>query len=161
MLYKKVMNETGGEFVEATPNEVREEMMAIDHFSKRGTQVYTPEEAKFLVSDALAKFQEERIVAFYFDDNHELIDSETIAVGTIDRASLYPREVVRAMVTNGATALILAHNHPAGEATASQADRRMTRRICDALGLIDCRLIDHIILSANGNRFSFNEAGFI
>ena len=80
--------------------------------------------------------------------------------GTIDGASVHPREVVRKAIARNAAALILAHNHPSGVAEPSQADRRITERLQQALDLIDVRVLDHMVV---GDRevVSFAERGLI
>ena len=66
--------------------------------------------------------------------------------GTIDGTSVYPREVVKEALAINAAAVILAHNHPSGVAEPSQADERITKRVGSALGLVDIRLLDHLII---------------
>ncbi len=80
--------------------------------------------------------------------------------GTIDAASVYPREVVKRALHHNAAALILAHNHPSGVAEPSQADRRITRRLTDALALVDIRILDHFVVG-DGEVISFAERGWI
>ena len=80
--------------------------------------------------------------------------------GTIDAASVYPREVVKRSLHHNAAALILAHNHPSGVAEPSQADRRITRRLTDALALVDIRVLDHFVVG-DGEVISFAERGWI
>lgn len=80
--------------------------------------------------------------------------------GTIDAASVYPREVVKRALHHNAAALILAHNHPSGIAEPSQADRRITRRLTDALALVDIRILDHFVVG-DGEVVSFAERGWI
>lgn len=80
--------------------------------------------------------------------------------GTIDAASVYPREVVKRSLHHNAAALILAHNHPSGVAEPSQADRRITRRLTDALALVDIRVLDHFVVG-DGEVVSFAERGWI
>ncbi len=80
--------------------------------------------------------------------------------GTLDSASVYPREVVKRSLEFNAAALILAHNHPSGVAEPSQADRRITRRISDALALVDIRLLDHFVIG-DGEIISFSERGWL
>ena len=93
----------------------------------------------------------------FLDSRHRLIAVETLFRGTIDGASVHPREVVKAAIQHGAAACILFHNHPSHLSTPSQADELITQRLKDALALIDVRLLDHLII---GERcFSFAEAG--
>ena len=80
--------------------------------------------------------------------------------GTIDGASVHPREVVRQALLHNAAALIVAHNHPSGVAQPSHADELITRRLRDALGLMDIRLLDHLIVG-DGGCYSFSEHGIL
>ena len=89
-----------------------------------------------------------------------MIKGEVLFEGTIDSASVYPREVVKRALDHNAAALILAHNHPSGAAEPSQADRRITRRIGDALALVDIRVLDHFVVG-DGEVVSFAERGWI
>lgn len=96
----------------------------------------------------------------YLDAQHRLIHYEDLFVGTLDGAAVYPREVVMGALRQRATAVILAHNHPSGVLTPSEADRRITRRLKDALALIDVRVLDHVIVGRGGS-FSFAEEGLM
>lgn len=87
--------------------------------------------------------------ALYLDSTHRAIVFERVAVGTLNQAIVYPRTIVEAAIRHNAVAVILAHNHPSGNTASSRADRQMTRSIGDALRLIDCRLLDHLIVSGN------------
>jgi DNA repair protein RadC len=80
--------------------------------------------------------------------------------GTIDGASVHPREVVRQAIANNAAAVILAHNHPSGIAEPSSADESITRRLRDALGLVDIRLLDHLVIG-DGTTVSLAERGLL
>ena len=80
--------------------------------------------------------------------------------GTIDGAAVYPREVVKQALEQGAAAVILAHNHPSGIAEPSQADRAITDRLQQALGLVDIRVLDHLVVG-DGYAVSFAERGWL
>ena len=80
--------------------------------------------------------------------------------GTLDGASVHPREVVRLVMAHNAAAVIFAHNHPSGITEPSQADMRITQRLKDALALIDVRVLDHLIVG-EGEGLSFAERGLI
>lgn len=88
----------------------------------------------------------ERFMGLFLDNRHRLIRYEELFRGTIDSASVYPREIVRRALELNAAALIVAHNHPSGVAEPSQSDISITRRLKDALGLIDVRLLDHLVV---------------
>ena len=85
---------------------------------------------------------------------------EPLFYGTIDAASVYPREVVKRCLQLNAAAMIFAHNHPSGVAEPSQADIRITRRLCDALALVDVRVLDHFIVD-DAEVTSFAERGLL
>jgi DNA repair protein RadC len=96
----------------------------------------------------------------HLDNRHRLIQFEEVFRGTIDGASVHPREIVRQALRYNAAALIFAHNHPSGVAEASQADELITRRLRDALALVDIRVLDHLIVGDN-NCLSFAERGLL
>lgn len=80
--------------------------------------------------------------------------------GTIDSASVYPREVVKEALRLNAAAVILSHNHPSGNPEPSQADRVLTKQLKEALGLVEVRTLDHVIV-AGSDTMSFAERGLI
>jgi DNA repair protein RadC len=92
------------------------------------------------------------------DTRHRLIRAEILFRGTIDSAAVYPREVARVVIESNAAAVILFHNHPSGTAEPSQADELITKRLTEALRLIDVRVLDHLIVAA-GAEYSFAETG--
>jgi DNA repair protein RadC len=89
-----------------------------------------------------------------------VIALEELFQGTIDGASVHPREVVRRGLECGAGAVILAHNHPSGVAEPSQADLRITQRLADALKLVDIRVLDHVIVATESS-ISFAQRGLL
>jgi DNA repair protein RadC len=96
----------------------------------------------------------------FLDNRHRLIAFEEIFRGTIDGANVHPREVVRQTLLHNAASVIIAHNHPSGVVDPSQADEGVTRRIRQALSLVDVRLLDHLIVG-DGRCFSFAERGLL
>lgn len=94
------------------------------------------------------------------DNRHRLIEYKELFHGTIDGCSVHPRDVVREALRANAAAVIFAHNHPSGVADASQADELITRRLKDALALVDVRVLDHFIVGA-GTVLSFAERGLL
>ncbi|WP_423821588.1 DNA repair protein RadC [Salinisphaera sp. SPP-AMP-43] len=95
----------------------------------------------------LARQEHEIFACVFLDNRNRVIAFEEMFRGTIDGAAVYPREVVKAALRHNAAAVILAHNHPSGVAEPSSADRDITRRLSDALGLVDIRVLDHMILA--------------
>ncbi len=90
----------------------------------------------------------------------QLIAGETLFTGTINRTEVHPREVIKRALYHNAAAVVLAHNHPSGEVTPSKADRLITERLVQALGLVDIRVPDHLIVGGN-QVFSFAEHGLL
>lgn len=111
----------------------------------------------FLIA-GLASEQQEVFAVLFLDSQHRLIIFEELFRGTIDGASVYPREVVKRCLFHNAAAVILAHNHPSGVAEPSQADKQITARLKSALGLVDVRVLDHLIV-VGGKTASMAEAG--
>jgi DNA repair protein RadC len=106
----------------------------------------SPEAVRDYLNAQLRDLPHEVFCCFYLDNRHRLICFEQLFRGTIDGASVHPREVVRQALEHNAAALILAHNHPSGVAEPSHADELITRRLRDALALVDVRLLDHLIV---------------
>ncbi|MFQ5644329.1 MAG: DNA repair protein RadC [Thiogranum sp.] len=108
----------------------------------------------------LRDYPYEVFACLFLDNRHRLICYEELFRGTIDGASVHPREVLRHALQHNAAALIFAHNHPSGVAEPSDADRRITRRLKEALGLIDIRVLDHVIIG-DRDATSFAELGLL
>ena len=107
------------------------------------------------------KGQEREVFSCLFLDNrHRLICFDEVFLGTIDGASVHPREVVKLALARNAAAVILAHNHPSGVAEPSQADELITGRLREALALVDIRVLDHIVVG-DGACVSFVERGLL
>jgi DNA repair protein RadC len=102
----------------------------------------------------------EVFACIYLDNQHRVLAFDELFRGTIDGASVYPREVVKAALKRNAAALILAHNHPSGVAEPSAADRQLTRRLKDALALVDIRVLDHVVVG-DGETVSLAERGWV
>ncbi|MDJ0655551.1 MAG: DNA repair protein RadC [Xanthomonadales bacterium] len=102
----------------------------------------------------------ETFVCVFLDSRHRVIHCEVLFEGTIDAAAVYPREVVRQSLQHNAAAVILAHNHPSGVAEPSEADRHLTRRLGQALDLVDIRLLDHLVIG-EGRATSFARRGIL
>jgi DNA repair protein RadC len=102
----------------------------------------------------------EVFAALFLDTQHRLIAAEELAQGTLDAASVYPREVVKRALQLGAAAVIFAHNHPSGIAEPSAADRLLTERLKEALKLVDVRVLDHFVVG-EGSPISFAERGWL
>jgi len=100
----------------------------------------------------------EHFGVLFLDCAHNVLAEEILFHGTLDGCAVYPRIVLERALACNAGACIAFHNHPSGNSTPSHADRHITRRLADALGLVDCRLLDHIVVGV-GSHYSFAENG--
>jgi DNA repair protein RadC len=100
----------------------------------------------------------EQVRALFLDRKNKLIADEVTGRGTVDHAPVYPREIARRAVELSASAVILVHNHPSGDPTPSRADIEMTRAVEQALGALDIRLHDHLVVGA-GEPLSMKAKG--
>jgi len=121
--------------------------------------ISSPEEMRNYLRLKISQKEYEVFCCIFLDQRHKVIDIEEMFRGTIDGASVYPREVVKAALKNNAAAVIFAHNHPSGEAEPSSADKQITTRLKDALALVDIRVLDHFIIG--NDVVSFAERGLI
>ena len=129
-------------------------------YNVRGITLTSPEECRNFLKLKLYGLPYEVFACLLLDNRHRLIRYEELFRGTIDGASVHPREVVRLAMTTNAAAVIFAHNHPSGVSEPSQSDLRITQRLKDALALIDVRVLDHHIVG-DGEGSSLAERGMI
>lgn len=113
-----------------------------------GPKITDPSDARRLFQMRLAGLDHERFEVAYLSSRHQVIAVQTHALGSIDGAEIHPREIVKAAIKHGAAACIMAHNHPSNNSEPSGADRQVTLRLKEALALIDCRILDHLIITA-------------
>ena len=125
-----------------------------------GPTLAAPEATRAFLVAQLRDRPYEVFCCLYLDNRHRLIAFEELFRGTIDRAGVHPREVLRQILLHNAAAVIFAHNHPSGVLEPSQADELITRRLKEALGLVDVRVLDHFI-TGDGLCYSFSEHGLI
>ncbi|MDT4288989.1 DNA repair protein RadC [Methylomonas sp. MO1] len=137
--------------------------MARRHFAEilqRGNALTSPEITRAYLSAQLRGYSYEVFACLFLDNQHRVIQWEELFRGTIDGASVYPREVAKRALFHHAAAVIFAHNHPSGINEPSQADRQITDKLKQALGLFDIRVLDHFIVG-DGQPFSFAEHGLL
>ena len=108
----------------------------------------------------LAHLPREVFACLFLDNRHRLIRFETLFLGTVDRASVHPREVLRRALELNCAAVIFAHNHPSGIAEPSASDLTLTRDLMDLLSRIDVRVLDHLVVG-RGSEVSFAERGLL
>ncbi len=126
---------------------------------QRGNCLTSPQETRQYLSSRLRDYKYEVFAILFMDQRHRVIQFEEMFRGTIDSATVYPREVVKKALEYNAAAVIFAHNHPSGIAEPSQADERITRRLTDALALVDVRVLDHFVVG--DSVVSFAERGLL
>lgn len=126
----------------------------------RGMPLNNPEATRKYLTLKMAEMERETFAAIFLDNQHRVIAYEELFVGTIDGASVYPREVVKRVLHLNAAAIIFAHNHPSGIAEPSQADLRITEKLKSALLLVDVRVLDHFIVG-EPEILSFAESGLL
>lgn len=125
---------------------------------KRGDALGNPDDTRRFLQARLRHYPYEVFACLFLDNRHRVIEFQELFRGTIDGASVYPRGVVRQALTVNAAAVIFAHNHPSGVAEPSNADYQLTRRLREALGLVDIRVLDHLVIG-DGQTVSLAERG--
>lgn len=109
----------------------------------------------------MGHLEHEVFTVIFLDSQNRLIESCEMFRGTLNQASVYPREVVKKAMQVNACAVILVHNHPSGLTTPSDADRSLTKTLKKSLALVDVRVLDHFIVGATSTPFSFAERGLL
>lgn len=128
-----------------------------------GDPLTSPERVRVLLQLKLARLRNESFVGLFLDTRHRLLSDDVLFTGTIDSAHVHPRVVCEKALGAHAAAVIVAHNHPSGCPEPSAADLAITRRLRDALGLLDIRLLDHFIVGgvAASEIVSLAERGLV
>ncbi len=127
---------------------------------QRGQAFTDPVAVKSWLKARLATRPHEVFCVLYLDTRHRVLAFEELFRGTLDGASVPPREVVKQALHHNAAAVIFTHNHPSGLAEPSDADRRLTQRLKDALALVDIRTLDHFVIGGI-EAVSFAERGWL
>lgn len=126
----------------------------------RSNYLTNPDMTRDYLRVALSKFEREVFLVILLDNQHGVLEAEILFQGTIDGAAVYPREVVKLALSKNAAAVIFAHNHPAGIAEPSNADKIITQRLMTALQTVDICVLDHLVVG-NVDIVSFAERGLI
>jgi DNA repair protein RadC len=127
---------------------------------ERGEALTDPHAAGRYFAQRLRGFPHEVFAALFLDSRHRALAFEELFRGTIDGAEVHPREVVRRALAHNAAAVIVGHNHPSGSAEPSAADRAVTARLKQSLGLVDIRLLDHFVVG-DGAPVSLAARGWV
>lgn len=150
-----------GHYVQASAEQIlaaaRE---AIQTKFQRGASFTSTDVVKEYLTAKLVGLESEVFAVLFLDSQHRLIEYVEMFQGTIDGAAVYPREVAKAALRLNAAAVIFAHNHPSGNPEPSSADKSITKRLTDALALLDVRALDHIVVGGE-IAVSFAERGLL
>jgi len=130
-----------------------------DGLSQGQTITNAADAANFLMAE-LGDRPAEVFGALFLDTKHHILAFEELFHGTIDHTSVHPRELIRPVMHHNAARIILAHNHPSGDTTPSQADIELTKSLKNALDMLDVKLLDHLVVGKNAF-CSLAERGFI
>jgi DNA repair protein RadC len=127
---------------------------------RRSDLLSSPQDTRRYLMTRLSTRKQEVFASVFLDNRHRVLAFEELFRGTIDGCSVHPREVVRRTLHHNAAAIIFAHNHPSGVAEPSRADQNLTRRLQEALTLIDVQVLDHIVVGGS-ETVSFAERGLL
>jgi DNA repair protein RadC len=130
------------------------------HRVRRGALLQSPEKVGEYLTMRLGHLDYECFGLIFVDGRHRVIDCVELFRGTIDGASVYPREVVKLALDKGAAAVVAYHNHPSGVKDQSHADELITKRLTQSLAAVDVKLLDHLIL-AGSEILSFAQVGLL
>lgn len=151
---KFIAGETAGTYQVTAPVTAEDILAMASQLSKRrlakGRQIETPASAFKYLQALMRDHQCEVFAVVFLDTRHRVIKFEELFKGTIDSASIYPREIVKRALELNTSAVLLVHNHPSGDPEPSRADIAITERIKDALNLVDIRTLDHVVVGTEG-----------
>jgi len=139
---------------------IADAMAALDRKIQRQGQVASPADTKAFVTLRLGELAHELFAVIFLDAQNRIIDYREMFRGTLSQASVYPREVVKEALHLNAAAVIFSHCHPSGVAEPSRADELLTQTLKSALGMVDVRVLDHLVV-AGGQVVSFAERGLL
>ena len=156
-----VREPSSGELRPATSDEVlRAARSSLARRLRRGVALESPRVAHDYLRVRLGALEHEVFGVLWLDNRHRLIECQELFRGTLDGATVHPREVVKEALARNAAACLFVHNHPSGIAEPSQADELITRRLKEALALVDIRVLDHLVV-AGDEVVSFAERGLV
>ncbi|WP_341304655.1 DNA repair protein RadC [Pseudomonas sp. TMP25] len=117
---------------------------------RRGRPLTSPNAVFSHLQTLLGGYEHEVFALLMLDSKHRVLQFQELFRGTLDSASVYPREVVKLCLKHNAAAVILVHNHPSGDPQPSQADLVLTRKLQDALNMVDILTLDHVVVGREG-----------
>lgn len=126
----------------------------------QGDTLATPQSVSEYLCMQIGQLSREQFYVLFLDAQNRLIQAECLFQGTLTQTSVYPREVVKRVLQHNAASVIFAHNHPSGIAVPSEADKRLTQALKNALNLVDVRVLDHFVVAGN-TTYSFAQMGLL
>lgn len=163
-LHKLKANESAGTYqIDSPVTEIDILLMARQLANlrlRRGRALTSPQEVFSHLQALLADYEHEVFALLLLDGRHRVIAFHEMFRGTLDGASVYPREIVKVALEHNAAAMVLVHNHPSGDPEPNQADRNLTHKLQEALSLVGVRTLDHIIVGREGC-VSLAELGYL
>lgn len=145
------------------PNEqrvIRRALRLLEKYQRKPSASFTSTSfTKTWLQLKMTHLEREVFIVMYLDNQHCLLEYETLFTGTLSHTEVHPREVVKSALKHNAAAVVLAHNHPSGTTEISQQDKHVTQRIAKALALVEVRVLDHLVVG--NDVVSFAEQGLI
>ena len=156
-----LVRDAHGAYLPATTEQIlAAARQVVDRKMQRGVSLGSPSDVKAYLTAKLAGLEHEVFAVLFLDNRNRLIEYVEMFRGSIDGASVHPREVVKEALRLNAAAVIFAHPHPSGSLTPSRADEAITCQLKEALALIDVRTLDHIVVAGNAT-VSLAERGLL
>jgi DNA repair protein RadC len=138
------------------------EVHSSESFSNKRFRASTQADIITYFRNVCADMNREAVYAVFLDAKNKITGNKSLSEGTLTQSLLYPREIIAEAIKRGALGMVLLHNHPSGDATPSENDRRVTRKMLFAAKEMDLNLLDHIIIGTEGKGYySFHEDGLI
>lgn len=163
-LHKLKASDTAGTYLVESPVTENDILLMARQLAslrlRKGRALTSPKEVFSHLQTLLADYEHEVFALLMLDSRHRVIAFEEVFRGTLDSASVYPREVVKLALEHNAAALILVHNHPSGDPEPSMADRNLTTKLQDALNLVGVRTLDHVVVGQE-DCVSLAERGYL
>jgi DNA repair protein RadC len=157
MLY---ISTKSGRYKAATQDDIIAEATTIyNQYLCQGTVISCPVDAAKYIKLKLVQYEFEVFYVIFLATSNKILSCEEIARGTLDTASVYPREILRMAIGHNCKSVIFAHNHPSGSATPSEADKNITSKLKEVLALVDVDVLDHFICGED--IYSFAEHGLL
>lgn len=163
-LHKLKANEATGTYLVESPITETDILLMARQLAnlrlRKGRALTSPQEVFSHLQALLADYEHEVFALLMLDSRHRVLAFQELFRGTLEGASVYPREVVKIALEYNAAAMILVHNHPSGDPEPSLADRKLTTKLQEALNLVGVRTLDHIVVGQEGC-VSLAEQGYL